>query len=392
MKGNLGTDRLTYAKALRTMERRRWSINGRFLTQSVTGVQRYGHQILRALDQLLDRHHSLTRDLDIELLAPPGTALPPLAVIGSRSIGRVDGHIWEQSVLPCHAQGGLVSLCNTGPLCHYKHIVCIHDVNTRSYPGSYSPQFRALYRVLLPLLGRTAAVIATVSRYSAEELVRYGICSRDKIALAPDGHEHALQWVPQHSSRTCSVAGQDTIVLVGSPAPHKNVALICSLAGRLKAAGLRIAVVGLSDPRVFSAGAFEPDADNITWIGRLSDDELAALLADSLCLAFPSFVEGFGLPPLEAMALGCPVIASDRASLPEICGDAALYASPDDPDSWFSQFIRLHNDQHLRATLTKAGRIRAQFFSWSRSAESYLLAMARADAIPLEATELALPA
>jgi glycosyltransferase involved in cell wall biosynthesis len=372
--------------------RRQWSINGRFLTQSITGVQRYGHEVLRALDELVKQGHGLTRDLDVELLVPPGTVSPPLDAIGFRSVGRVNGHVWEQSVLPRHAPGGLISLCNTGPLCHHKHIVCMHDVNTRSCPGSYSPQFRALYRVLVPLLGRSAATVATVSRYSAEELVRYGICSREKIALAPDGHEHALQWVPQHSHRTRSVASRNTVVMVGSPAPHKNVALICRLAGRLKAAGLRIAVVGLSDPRVFSAGAFEPDADNITWTGRLSDDELAALLADSLCLAFPSFVEGFGLPPLEAMALGCPVIASDRASLPEICGNAALYASPTDPDAWFCQFVRLHNDQQLRAALIGAGRVRAQLFTWSRSAETYLSAMARADSIPFEATELALQA
>ena len=100
---------------------------------------------------------------------------------------------------------------------------------------------------------------------------------------------------------------------------------------------------------------------------------------DSFCLAFPSFTEGFGLPPLEAMALGCPVIATDRASLPEICGEAALFASPTDPEAWFRQLIRLRSSASLRAQLVAKGRLRAKLFSWAKSAELYLELMARAD-------------
>jgi glycosyltransferase involved in cell wall biosynthesis len=362
--------------------RRQWSINGRFATQSITGVQRYAHEVVRGLDQLLSEGHPLAHDLDVELVFPPGTPnLLNLRSIRSRRVGHVGGHLWEQTVLPRHAPNGLVSLCNTGPLVARKQIVCIHDVNTRSYPSSYSLQFRALYRALLPALGRTAAALATVSHYSAHELVRYGVCAKEKIAVMPDGHEHALRWLPRHSAETRAAASPNTIVINGSPVPHKNVRLVLELADRLESAGLRIAVVGVSDPRVFRAGEFGPPADNIFWLGRVSDNELAALLLDSMCLAFPSFVEGFGLPPLEAMALGCPVVVSDRASLPEICAEAALYASATNPEDWFASFMRLQKDAHTRAELVKRGRARALLFSWRRTAELYLHAMARADGI-----------
>jgi glycosyltransferase involved in cell wall biosynthesis len=368
---------------------RQWAINGRFLTQSVTGVQRYAREIVRALDLLVGRHHPLADGLRLEMLIPPDAKdIPTLNAIRVRPVGRFGGHLWEQAVLPVHARTGLVSLCNTGPVAARKHIVCIHDLNTRSCSGSYSLRFRTLYGVLLPVLGRTTMSVATVSRYSAHELVHYRICHRDKIVIVPDGHEHALRWTPTHSSRTRAVAGPKTIVIIGSMAPHKNIGLLVGMSERLREADLRLAVVGLDNSRVFGAAEIDRSAENISWLGRLPDGELAALLQDSLCLAFPSLVEGFGLPALEAMTCGCPVVASDKASLPEICGDAALYASPTNANAWFSNFMKLSSDQNLRADLIRKGRAQATMFSWHDSAQRYLHAMARADgmAIPRLAT------
>ena len=274
--------------------------------------------------------------LEIELLVPKGQTIElPLRHIRTRIVTGAGGHLWEQLMLPQSVSGGLISLCNTGPIALSKHIVCIHDLNTRLYPASYSLPFRTLYRALLPTLGRSANAVATVSRFSADQVISYGIASTDKVKVIPNGHEHALRWRPRHSQKTRSAAGPNTVVLIGSLAPHKNIGLVLGLAPRLAAAGLKIAVAGISDARIFNASGLSPAADNIIWLGRLSDDELAALLMDSFCLAFPSFTEGFGLPPLEAMTLGCPVIATDRASLPEICGEAALFASPTDAEAWF---------------------------------------------------------
>jgi glycosyltransferase involved in cell wall biosynthesis len=357
---------------------RQWTINGRFLSQPVTGTQRYAHEVVRALDTLLATDPALT-GLDLELVLPPDADPIPLQAIRVRRAGRLTGHAWEQAVLGPAARGGLLSLCNTGPVRHPRHIVCIHDLNARACPQSYSPAFRALYRVLLPALGRSAVAVATVSAWSAGELARHRVCPAQKIVLAPNGHEHAHRWTPRHSEATRRAASPGTIVVIGSPAYHKNTALVLGLADRLAREGFRVAVAGKADPRVFSQ-AVQQGSRSAELLGRLSDDELAALLRDSMCLAFPSLVEGFGLPPLEAMALGCPVVSSDRASLPEICGDAALYAPPDDPDAWLRRFLELRHPP-LRADLIARGRARAARFRWFTTARRYLQAMAAADGL-----------
>jgi glycosyltransferase involved in cell wall biosynthesis len=280
--------------------------------------------------------------------------------------------------------GGLLSLCNTGPLLSRKHIVCIHDANVWNAPQSYSLGFRTSYKALLPCLGKTASSISTVSNFSMGELVRRNIVPAQRIFVAPNGHEHVLQWKPEHSAATRSATSRDTIVMIGSDAPHKNVDLILGMADRLGEAGLMIAVVGVSGSHIFRTGSARADAGNIHWLGRISDDELAALLIDSLCLAFPSLTEGFGLPVVEAMALGCPVVVSERASLPEVCGNAALYAAADSPKAWFDRFVALRNSKALRLQLKAKGKARASAYSWRASAFRYLQAMAVADGIDIE--------
>jgi glycosyltransferase involved in cell wall biosynthesis len=358
----------------------KWTINGRFLAQPLSGVQRYAHEVVRALDAIVAEQ--LHPDLEIEIVAPADAELSiPLAAICVRKVAGAGGHAWEQAVLPCHAAGGLVSLCNTGPLLHRRQIVCIHDANTRNFPQSYSMRFRLLYRMLLPSLGRTAKAIATVSDYSAGELARHRISPPGKIFVAANGHEHATRWQPAHSATSRIADARSTVVIIGSPAPHKNAGMIIGMADRLGDAGIRIAVVGAADPRVFNVGSSGGQARNIHWLGRLSDGEMAALMQDCLCLAFPSFEEGFGLPPLEAMASGCPVVVSDRASLPEICADAALYAPPDSDAEWFRCFMDLHTSPRLRREMKARGRARASLFRWKETAGRYLKAMAVVDGL-----------
>ena len=367
---------------------RAWAINGRFLTQSVTGVQRYAREIVRAIDGLMGDGHVLAQGLHLELLFPFSYQgpLPELRHIQVRPVGRSQGHLWEQLVLPRHARGGLLNLCNTGPLLHRKQVVCIHDLTPILCPRSYSFRFRAAYSLLLPLLGRVAASTSTVSEFSARLLVRHGIIG-DRIPMViPNGHEHVFEWEPPSLSSPDRAAGPNTILILGSLVPHKNISIVLKLAPKLAAVGLNIAVVGGRDSRVFSQ--FSTDAgghQNILWLGRLSDDELAASLQRCLCLAFPSVMEGFGLPPLEAMALGCPVVVSTCASLPEVCGDAALYASAAEPDEWMDCFISLRDQPLLRQELISKGKARAATFRWRRSAELYLEALARLDGLDVPA-------
>jgi glycosyltransferase involved in cell wall biosynthesis len=363
-----------------------WAINGRFLSQPTTGVQRYARETVRALDSWIAEQTPLARGLEMELLVPAGAESLELKAIEIRQVGRLDGHAWEQVALAASSMGiGLLSLCNTGPVAARKQIVCVHDANVWNAPQSYSLAFRGLYRVLLPALGRAAWSVSTVSSYSLEEMIRHGIAPAGKLFLAPNGHEHALRWKPEHSAETRLAASRDTIVMIGSAAPHKNAGFVLDMADRLGRAGLRIAIVGMSDPRIFRSGRSRAEAANVHWLGPIPDRQLAALLRDSMCLAFPSLTEGFGLPALEAMAIGCPVVVSDRASLPEICGSAALFAPPDDPDAWFDRFMRLRGSPGLRLQMIEKGRARASRFSWRRTALRYLEAMAAADGVRVPA-------
>ena len=113
-------------------------------------------------------------------------------------------------------------------------------------------------------------------------------------------------------------------------------------------------------------------APNLKMVGYVTDHDLAYLMDCALCLLFPSWTEGFGLPIVEAMARSCAVVSSDRASMPEVCGNAALMASPDDPAAWVNQVRRLNNSAALREDLTERGRERLPLFSWVNSAAGYL--------------------
>lgn len=362
-----------------------WTINGRFVGQPVGGVQRYAEEIVRSLDRRIGRSNAFRR-LNIDIAVPTETQVSlDLANIPVRRFGRTKGPLWEQTELPFRVSGGLLSLANSGPILKSPHIVCLHDANTRSCKRSYTRPFRTFYGVLHPALGRTASRIATVSNFSAGELLRYRVAvDEKKVLVAPGGHEHALGWKAAHTCETRCVAGRGTIVAIGSTVDHKNIAMLVALAPRLAQEGLQLAIVGAANPRVFAS--IKPTmahvATNVHWLGTIADNALAALLQDCLCLAFPSLAEGFGLPPIEAMALGCPVVVSNCASLPEVCGGAALYASPDTPEIWLQHFRRLKSDCSFRSALIKKGKIQASNFRWDATASIYLDAMSQLDIEP----------
>jgi glycosyltransferase involved in cell wall biosynthesis len=369
---------------------RHWTINGRFLTQPVTGVQRYAREITSALDRLLTERHPWARDLSIDIVCPPGAKHDlPLRRITVRATSRGSGYYWEQFELPAAARCGLLSFCNVGPIIANRHVLCIHDVNTFLAPASYSWKFRTLYRWLLPTLGRAASRVVTVSNFSASQIARLGIALPSKVTVIPNGREHASRWISRHSPSTRAVACDRTIVVIGSPAPHKNVAMLLGLSKDLAAAGLKLAVVGSLGAKVFASCQVGEVERSVFWLGRVTDAEIAALLQDCLCLAVPSLTEGFGLPALEAMALGCPVVVSDRASLPEICADAALYGPPDEPHRWLAHFLALKEDRELRIEMRRRGIAAAQRYSWSQSAERYLQVLAEVDGVPLSSGKVA---
>ena len=186
---------------------RRWSVNGRFLTRNPTGVDRYAKEILRAMDVLICEGHPLTTGLTLDLLCPDGSVeASPFVNIPLRLLPSAPGHFWEQFILPGYVRGGLLSLCNTGPLALKRQIVCIHDLNSRITPESYGLMFRAIYRVLVPALGHRAAQIVTVSRFSQKSIGRFNIKPENEITVIHDGYEHVLggtQIARRSPARSC---------------------------------------------------------------------------------------------------------------------------------------------------------------------------------------------
>jgi len=355
-----------------TEGRRTWTINGRFVTQRLTGVQRYAYEIVRALNDLLGQDPHVAARLALRLALPPAVeSEPELSDIAICRTGFGSGHVWDQFVLPLYAGAEVLSLGNFGPLVARNHIVCIHDANVFIQPGSYSRTFGLLYRSVMPLVGKLARRVATVSQFSAEMLVKYGVCRREQIFIAPNGHEHALRWNASRARTEIHNFKRPYVLLLGSTAKHKNIDVILQQAERLEAAGIDIIVAG-GTFSIFSSRTIDLNRSNVHCVGYAGEDDLAALYEAALCLAFPSRTEGFGLPPLEAMARGCPVVSSNVASLVEVGGDAALYVCPDDGDLWGETIVGLSQNESLRATMSDKGRSRAGLFSWRRSAQVYL--------------------
>lgn len=349
-----------------------WTINGRFLTQQMTGVQRYAHEIVGAIDQILSDNPEVAARLGFELVAPPHVIDEPiLSQIEFRQTRSGAGHAWDQFVLPRYQNSGVLSLGNFGPVAARRHVVCIHDANTFIQPESYSRAFRVAYRTFLPMVGMRARKVATVSQFSADMLVKYGVGRHEKIFIAPNGHEHALRWNASRATiRLAEMSRRPYVLLLGSKAKHKNIDVVLDSAGAFDEAGIDIVVVGAASSIFSDVQTIQQS--NIHYTGHVSDDDLAALYEGAVCLAFPSKVEGFGIPLLEAMARGCPVVSSNAASLVEVGGDAVLYASPEQEEAWRATIVGLAHNAELREGLAAKGRQRAKMFSWKRSAQLYL--------------------
>ncbi|MEI7530053.1 MAG: glycosyltransferase family 1 protein [Elusimicrobiota bacterium] len=168
-----------------------------------------------------------------------------------------------------------------------------------------------------------------------------------------------------------NLAAGGYVLAVSSINPHKNFKLVVASMALLKDSGLSLVIAGGVNPRVFSGSGADFPA-NVKYAGYVSDGELKALYSGALCFVYPSLYEGFGLPPLEAMACGCPVVVSDRASLPEVCGAAAVYVDPGSAAGLVAAIEKIHSDPEVRRAMAETGRARAALFTWRRTAESLL--------------------
>lgn len=354
------------------------TLNGRFLGRPVTGVERVAIELTRAIRDLSHRRGGA----DIKIAVPPGVvvgdtlgAAPVVLTIGSRN-----GHGWEQFDLSrIFATHWLLSLCNTGPAFRRRHAVVIHDALFIDHPESFSWAFRCWYRVLLTIIARRAAVVLTVSDYSRRVLERHRVVAPGKAHVLRLGveHVHAVTADDAILERIDVPRGR-YLLTIGSRAPHKNLAMLIRAFQDAAVEGVTLVVAGGGNARVFQdVGLLE--GPTIRYTGRISDEELKALYDNAMAFACPSLSEGFGLPPLEAMARGCPVLATTGGSVPEILGGAPVYVDPRDPVAWRDAIRNICGDAALRTRLGAAGRERAASFTWYGAAETLLDILSSAD-------------
>jgi glycosyltransferase involved in cell wall biosynthesis len=340
-------------------------INGRFLTRPMTGVDRFAFEVLRLWLPRYGQSHAA------EIIVPPVAPINEIyaSLPSPTRVGSLRGHAWEQLELPIHArEATLVNLCSTGPILRESQLCVLHDAAVMSNPQTFSFAFRTWYRYLFAGLMRRARTIATVSRFSADELTRFFGRRKAALEVVYCSGEHILREPPDSSIlQRLDLVGRRYVLAVGSRSRNKNFAAAVAAVAQLGDPSIKLVAAGGSNQRVFAG--IELHSDNLVPAGYVSDPELRALYEGAECFIFPSFYEGFGLPPLEAMHCGCPVIVSGRTSLPEVCADAALYCNPDDVGDIVRRLKRLLGSEALRAEMRERGLIRARDFSWQVSAD-----------------------
>jgi glycosyltransferase involved in cell wall biosynthesis len=348
------------------------SINGRFLSQPMVGVQRFAMEVVKAIDALIASGEYAALDGRVEILAPSSVREFPLRHIPVRRCGFGSGYFWEQIEFPLHAHGRLLlNLCMLGPVAVRRQIVVVHDATARALPTNFTALFRAAYGFLIPRLCRRAFRAVTVSEFSRREIGKWYGVDVSNMPVCYEGGDHVAAVPADYGIiDRLGLANRKFFLGVGM-SNNKNAKT--AIAAFHKSA-LPDTMMVLTGMRTFMVNGRQPDIamDGVVNAGYVSDAELHALYDRALALVCPSRYEGFGLTPVEAMACGCPAIISTQAALVEICGDAALQCSPDDVGELARLMRLLHDDPARRAAMIAAGHARVARFTWDSTARILL--------------------
>lgn len=347
-------------------------INGRFLGRTLTGVDRYAYGILHEIDRLLDLRDPLVDGLRFTVAVPSRVRARPFRNM-SYETGPGTGYLWEQCVLPWMVgRRTLLNFCTVAPLVRTGYAT-IHDAHVWLVPEAFSRSFRLSQRILLPLIGHRAKRVVTVSRHSLNKLVEFHVAPAGAITIIPSAPNTFSRLDPGASRFAAAPPAEKYILMVGNDSPNKNMEMIVRLAPQLAERGIHICIVGPAGNPVFGRVGRDGGAqETVHRLGYVDDTDLAWLYGHALAFVFPSFEEGFGLPPLEAMSQGCPCVVSNTAAIPEVCSDAALYASPREPDAWLERIVQVDSDADLRTDLVMKGFERARYFTWEKNARLWL--------------------
>ena len=264
------------------------------------------------------------------------------------------------------------------PLYSARIVVTVHDLIHERHPEFYPPSLVAQYRVLVPLTVRRAAVVLTNSEYSRQDIVRRYCVPPEKVVVAPCAPDPAFHPL-RDENRVAEVrarygTGEHFILYVGRIERRKNLKTLIGAYVRLRQADATRAKLVLVGPNeyyyddIFAAARDSGYAADLVFTGHIPQEDLVAIFNAASVFVYPSLFEGQGVPPLEAMACGTPVVASNAASIPEVVGDAALTVDPLDAEAFAAAISTVLTDGELRTRLTAKGLQRAARFSWEDTA------------------------
>jgi glycosyltransferase involved in cell wall biosynthesis len=323
-------------------------VNLRTLGHRVTGVQRYLLGLLPCM--------------------PPALNL----VKPAKPLQGIKGHLWEQFYLPAQLGHRLLwSPGNTGPIGVTRQVLTVHDMASLDHPEWFDRKFALWYATLLPGLIRKVRAIITVSRFSKERIVHLTGVEPERVNVIVNGVDRRFR--PADLERVKQVRAEfdltsPYILFVGSLEPRKNLKNLLEAWQLGRFEGATLIVVGASS-HMFADLGFKSIPDGVRLLGPVEDNVLPALYSGATGFVYPSLYEGFGFPPLEAMACGCPVAVSDIPVHREICGETAMYfdpVSPEDISGKLDALLRL--DPAERTSLVERGSRWAAAYRWENSA------------------------
>ncbi len=255
----------------------------------------------------------------------------------------------------------------------------IHDINFEHRPEDLKFTNRAYYKYFIPKSAVKACRLATVSEYSKRDIADTYKISPDKIDVIPLGINHFFQPLNSESLKQTIkekyANGCDYFIFLGTLSPRKNIIRLMQAFDLFKQQtknNFKLLIAGkvmYRSNELYEAKAKLIYSDDVIFLGRQPDENLRDLLAAAFCMIFIPLFEGFGLPPIEAMQSGVPVIASNVTSVPEVVGDAGLLVNPYNIEEIKNAIVNIYEDDGLRKSLIEKGNIRKHEFTWKRTAD-----------------------
>ena len=334
----------------------KYIINGRFLTQRVTGVQRYAREIIMQLDSFVEKGM-------FELAIPIGTSEQlNLHNINTVFVGKNKGILWEHLDFPIYVNKKnaiAVNFCNTAPFSS-PGVVAIFDMKIREHPDFFSKRFILWYWILFANETRRAKLIFTDSYSAKSDILRFYQIAEDKIVVVPCAWQHYDRILYNEGTlQKYNLLKGEYYFAIGSLDPNKNFKWIAEHAKRNP--GIVFAVAGAINQNVFSNNLGFECPSNMKLLGYVSDEEAKTLMRDCRAFLFPSFCEGFGMPPLEAISAGAKsIIVSDIPVMHELFENAARFISPYTYEGDFEKVVEI-TETDRKAILGK--------YSWFESAK-----------------------